>query len=65
MKIIPAATIVALTPDERQVLRQLAGSRIAEARVRDRARSVLLASAGMASRAIARQVACTPGTASK
>jgi hypothetical protein len=65
MKIIPAATIVALTPDERQVLRQLAGSRIAEARVRDRARIVLLASAGMASRAIARQVGCTPGTASK
>jgi hypothetical protein len=33
--------------------------------VRDRARIVLLASAGMASRAIARQVGSTPGTASK
>jgi hypothetical protein len=43
----------------------LAGSRKAEARMRDRARIVLLASAGMASRAIAREVGCTPGTASK
>src|ERR1700722_12069955 len=33
--------------------------------MRDRARIVLLASAGMASRAIARAVGCTPGTASK
>jgi transposase len=65
MKIIPAATSVALTPEERQVLEALAGSRKAEARMRDRARIVLLASAGMASRAIAREVGCTPGTASK
>lgn len=33
--------------------------------MRDRARIVLLASAGMAARAIAREVGCTPGTASK
>lgn len=33
--------------------------------MRDRARIVLLASTGMASRAIARAVGCTPGTASK
>src|ERR1700761_7877496 len=65
MKIIPAATIVVLTPEERQVLEALAGSRKAEARMRDRARIVLLASAGTASRAIARDVGCTPGTASK
>src|SRR6185437_8963917 len=65
MKIIPVATKIALTPEERQVLEALAGSRKAEARMRDRARIVLLASAGMASRAIAREVGCMPGTASK
>src|SRR6201993_1757249 len=65
MKIIPAATPIALTPEERQVLEALANSRKAEARMRDRARIVLLASAGMASRAIAREVGCTPGTVSK
>jgi transposase len=65
MKIIPAATTVALTSEERQVLEALAGSRKAEARMRDRARIVLLASTGMASRAIAREVGCTPGTVSK
>ena len=62
---IPAATIVTLTPEERQVLEAMAGSRKAEARMRDRARIVLLASAGMASRAIAREVGCWPGTVSK
>jgi transposase len=65
MKIISAATPVALTPEERQALEALAGSRKAEARMRDRARIVLLAGAGRASRAIAREVGCTPGTASK
>src|ERR1700746_819910 len=65
MKIIPAATPIALTPEERQVLEALANSRKAEARMRDRARIVLLASTSMASRAIAREVGCTPGTVSK
>ena len=65
MKLIPEATAVALTSEERQALEALAGSRKCEARMRDRARIVLLASAGMASRAIAREVGCTPGTASK
>jgi transposase len=65
MKLIPEATAVALTSEERQALEALAGSRKCEARMRDRARIVLLASAGMASRAIARAVGCTPGTASK
>src|ERR1700732_3481921 len=65
MKIIPAPTTVELTPEERQVLEALAGSRKAEARMRDRARIVLVASAGMASRAIAREGRGTPGTASK
>jgi transposase len=65
MKIIPAATTVELTPEERQVLEAVAGSSKAEARMRDRARIVLLASADMESRAIAREVRCTPGTVSK
>jgi hypothetical protein len=41
MKIIPAATTIALTPEERQVLEALVGSRKAEARMRDRVRIVL------------------------
>src|ERR1700728_1564676 len=65
MKIIPAATTVVWTPEERQVLEALAGSRKAEGRMRDRAQIVLLASTGVASRAIARELGCTPGTVSK
>src|ERR1700742_248672 len=65
MKIIPAATTVVLTPEEGQVLEALAGSRKAEGRMRDRAQIVLLASTGVASRAIARELGCTPGTVSK
>jgi transposase len=65
MKFIPDATPVALTSEEREALEALAGSRTCEARMRDRARIVLLASAGKPSRAIAREVGCTPGTASK
>jgi len=42
MKIIPAATTVALTAEERQVLEALAGSRKAEARLRDRVRIPLI-----------------------
>src|ERR1700722_8468395 len=65
MKIIPAATTVVLTPEERQVLEALAWARKAEGRMRDRAQIVLLASTGVASRAIARELGCTPGTVSK
>src|ERR1700723_2438214 len=65
MKSIPAATVVALTLDERKALKALAGSRKSEARMRDRARIVLLAASGMGSRGIGREVGCTPGTASK
>ena len=61
MKFIPDATPVALTSEERQALEALAGSRKCEARMRDRARIVLLASAGIASRAIAREVGCNAG----
>jgi hypothetical protein len=52
MKVIPPATTVALRSEERQVLEAPAGSRKAEARMRDRARTVLLASTSMASRAM-------------
>jgi transposase len=65
MKAIPLATPIALNLEERQELESLAGSRKSEARMRDRARIVLLAASGFGSRAIAREVSCTPGTASK
>ena len=65
MKVIPPATVIALTVEERKALEALAGSRKSEARMRDRARIVLLAASGTGSRAVAREVGCTPGTASK
>jgi transposase len=65
MRTIPDATKITLTTEERQALEALAGSRKSEARMRERARIVLLATSGLASRAIAREVGCTPGTASK
>jgi transposase len=65
MKPIPQATVIALTIEERRTLEVLAGSRKSEARMRDRARIVLLAAAGTGSRAVAREVGCTPGTVSK
>jgi len=65
MRTIPDATKITLTAEERQALEALAGSRKSEARMRERARIVLLATSGLASRAIAREVGCTPGTASK
>ena len=65
MKTIPEATPITLTTEERQTLEVLAGSRKSEARMRERAQIVLLAAAGHGSRAIAREVHCTPGTASK
>ena len=68
MRKIPQATPITLTSEERralEALEALAGSRKSEARMRDRARIVLLAADGMASRAIAREVGCEPGTVSK
>lgn len=65
MRRVTQATNIVLTDTERQALKALAGSRKSEARMRERARVVLLAAQGMASRAIARTVGCTPGTASK
>ena len=65
MRRIPSATPITLTSAEREALEALANSRKGEARMRDRARIVLLAANGLASRAIGRWVGCTPGTASK
>ena len=65
MRKIPRATPITLMSEERRALEALAGSRKSEARMRDRARIVLLAADGMASRAIAREVGCEPGTVSK
>ena len=64
-KPIPRATVIVLMAEERQALEAVAGSRKSEARMRDRARIVLLAASGLGSRAIARDLGCTPGTASK
>jgi transposase len=65
MKSIPMATPISLSSEERKTLEALAGARKSEARMRERARIVLLAASGLGSRAVAREVGCTPGTASK
>ena len=62
---IPEATAVILTAEERSKLEGLARSTKTEHRLRQRARIVLAAADGMASRAIGRAVGCTTGTASK
>lgn len=62
---IPAATPIILADDERAELEELARSRKTEHRLRQRARIVLSAADGLATRAIARAVGCTTGTASK
>ena len=62
---IPEATPIVLTEAERTELDGLARSTKTEHRLRQRARIVLLAAAGMATRGIARRVGCTIGTASK
>jgi len=62
---IPEATPIILTQAERGELESLARSTKTQHRLRQRARIVLLAADGMASRAIGRTVGCTTGTASK
>ena len=62
---IPEATAIILTTAERTELEGLVRSTKTEHRLRQRARIVLLAFEGMASRAIGRAVGCTTGTASK
>jgi transposase len=65
MKLTPQARAISLTARERQALEALAGSRKSEARMRERARIVLLAASGLDCRAVARKVGCTLSTASK
>src|SRR5260370_30638824 len=65
MKSIPEATAIVLTGAERAELEGLARSSKSEHRERQRARIVLMASEGAATREIARTVGCTIGTASK
>jgi transposase len=62
---IPEAASIILTSEERSELDGLARSTKTEHRMRQRARIVLLAADGMATRAIGRAVGCTTGTASK
>ncbi|HEY4042688.1 MAG TPA: hypothetical protein VGM32_12700 [Rhodopila sp.] len=64
MKATPQATTIALTIEERHRLEALAGSRKSESRQHERARIVLLATSGIGSRAIGRELGCTPGTVS-
>jgi Homeodomain-like domain len=65
MRGIPEATVIILMAEERAELEGLARSTKTEHRLRQRARIVLLAANGVASRAIGRAVGCTTGTASK
>jgi transposase len=65
MKIVPCATVITLSTDERAVLEALSRSTKSEARMRFRARIVLLAADGMGTREIGRVMGCTTGTASK
>jgi transposase len=62
---IEEATQIILTDAERGELEGLTRSTRTEHRLRQRARIVLLAADGMATRAIGRKVGCTTGTASK
>ena len=59
---IPEATVIILTAEERAELEGLARSTKTEHRLRQRARIVLLAADGVASRSIGRAVGCTTGT---
>ena len=65
MRGIPEATEIILTEEERQQLETLVRSTKCEARMQFRARIVLLAAAGAATREISRRLGCTIGTASK
>jgi transposase len=65
MNSVPEATPIILTEAERGELEGLARSTKSEHRMRQRARIVLLAAEGLPTRAIARDVGCTIGTASK
>ena len=65
MSSVGKATPITLTDAERSELEGLARSTKSEYRLRQRAQIVLLAAQGLATRAVARHVGCTTGTASK
>jgi transposase len=65
MKGIPEATAIILTAAERSELEGLVRSTRTEHRLRQRARIVVLAADGLATREIGRRAGCTTGTASK
>jgi transposase len=65
MKLIPCATLIVLTTEERAVLEALVRSTKSEVRMRTRAQIVLAAADGMPTREIGRMMGCTTGTASK
>ena len=65
MKIVPCATVITLSMDERAVLEALSRSSKSEVRMRFRAGIVLLAADGMGTREIGRAIGCTTGTVSK
>jgi transposase len=65
MRTISSATAITLTQAERMQLETLCRSTKSEVRMRRRARIVLLAAVGTATREIGRQLGCTIGTASK
>ena len=65
MRGIPEATEITLTVEERQQLEALVRSTKCEARMRFRARIVLLTAAGTGTREISRRLRCTIGAASK
>ena len=62
---IREATLIVLTADERTTLEGWVRSGVIEHRLVERARVVLLAAAGMASRRVAREVGCARGVVSK
>src|ERR1700680_2844401 len=64
-KTVSEATPIILTNAERAELESLVRSTKTEHRTLFKAQIVLLAAAGVATRAIAREVGCTTGTASK
>jgi transposase-like protein len=65
MSSLGEATSILLTSEERAELERLAGSSKTEHRTRFKARIVLMAADGAATRAIGRALGCTTGTASK
>lgn len=65
MKKIQIATVVSLSDADRAVLEGWSRSFKIEHRLRERAQIVLLCGDGLATRAVAREVVCTPGTASR